>query len=301
MHACDVVVLGDYFFDIIITGLKELPRLGADIFGDSLEMAPGGGYITSVALHRLGVHTEWVAHLGNDLLSEFVLRESRREGLCETLFHQYPVPLRKLSVSFSFPHDRGFISYIDPFDTSLPLADIAARSPAWLVNPPLSGEVYVQDFLREVRSLGTKIYLDSQFVDYSLEADGVTQTLGLTDAFTCNQSEAACLTGFSDPQRAVERLAQFCPLAVVKCGGLGAFAQIGSSQFFAPGLKVEVVDTTGAGDSFNAGFLSAFMGGKSVETCLEYGNICGGLSTTKRGGASAAPTSIQLQEILGTR
>jgi len=58
-------------------------------------------------------------------------------------------------------------------------------------------------------------------------------------------------------------------------------------------MKVEVVDTTEAGDSFNAGFLSAFMGGESVETCLEYGNICGGISTTKRGGANSVPTLEQ--------
>lgn len=295
MHPCEVVVLGDYFLDIIITGLKELPRLGADIFGDNLEMTPGGAYIISVALHRLGVHTEWVAHLGNDLLSEFVLREARHEGLCEELFKRYDFPLRKLSVSFSFPHDRGFISYIDPVETQFPIDDIARRSPAWLVNPPLGGEPLVHNFLREVRRLGAKIYLDSQFVNFTLESPGISTTLGLTDVFTCNQSEAACLTGLTDPQKAVEKLAQFCPLVVLKCGGDGAFAQSGTTQYFSPALHVDVVDTTGAGDSFNAGFLSAYIQRNPIEICLKYGNISGGLSTTRCGGASAAPTQAQLQ------
>ncbi len=294
MHDCDVIVLGDYFFDIIITGLKELPRLGADIFGDQLEMAPGGAYITTVALHRLGIHAEWVAHLGNDVLSEFVIRAAQKEGLCELLFKRHDIPLRKLSVSFSYPHDRGFISYCDGFDSDYPVEDIVARSPAWVVNPPLGGEKHIQDFLHAIHAAGSKIYLDSQFVDYSLDVPGVGDTLGLVDIFTCNQSEAHRLTGCSEPQQAAAVLANYCPMVIVKCGGNGAYARAGTSLWYSPALPVQVVDTTGAGDSFNAGFLAGVLKKETIETCLRYGNICGSLSTTRCGGASAAPTLEQL-------
>ncbi len=298
MHTCDVVVLGDYFFDIIITGLKELPRLGAELFGDHLEMTPGGAYINSVALHRLGVHAEWAAHLGNDLLSAFVLNEARREGLCEALFQHHATPLRKLSVSFSYPHDRGFISYCDAFETEWPLDAIGGRLPRWVMNPPFSGEKYAHQFIQAIHGFGAQVYIDSQFVDFTLDVPGIEKTLGMADVFTCNQSEAACLTGLADPQKSAEKLGQFCRLVVVKCGPQGAFAQVGTRQYHSPALQVQVVDTTGAGDSFNAGFLAGCLQGCSIETCLRYGNICGGLSTTRCGGASAAPTLEQLQALI---
>jgi sugar/nucleoside kinase (ribokinase family) len=118
MSECEVLVLGDYFCDLIVTGLKESPRLGADIFGESLEIMPGGTYIIVTALHRLGVRTRWLASLGNDLFSQFVLAEAQREGLDMSLFQCFDQPLRSMSLSFSFVHDRGFISHMDPFQTA---------------------------------------------------------------------------------------------------------------------------------------------------------------------------------------
>jgi sugar/nucleoside kinase (ribokinase family) len=61
---------------------------------------------------------------------------------------------------------------------------------------------------------------------------------------------------------------------------------------------VEVVDTTGAGDAFNAGFLAALLRDRPLETCLRYGIICGGLSTTKRGGTAALPKLEELKKYL---
>ena len=119
-HGCDVLLFGDYFCDIIITGLSEIPHLGADVFGDSMEIAPGGAYILAVALHRLGVNVRWAAYLGDDLFSRFLFEEAKKEGIDTSLFQQTDGPLRSLSLSFSFAHDRGFISYTDPVPGDLP-------------------------------------------------------------------------------------------------------------------------------------------------------------------------------------
>jgi len=107
MSDCDVLVLADYFCDIIITGLSEPPRLGADIFGQAMEIAPGGAYILAAALHRLGVRARWTARLGSDVFSQFILQEAQREGMDTSLFQIFNQPLRSLSVSFSFVHDRA--------------------------------------------------------------------------------------------------------------------------------------------------------------------------------------------------
>ena len=61
MPDCDVLILADYFCDIVITGLPEPPRLGADLFGEGMDIVPGGAYILATAMHRLGVRARWMA------------------------------------------------------------------------------------------------------------------------------------------------------------------------------------------------------------------------------------------------
>ena len=296
---CDALVLGEYFCDLIFTRLAEPPRLGADLFSRSFEMAPGGsGYILTTALHRLGVQARWMAHFGNDLFSQFVLREAQREGLDSSLFQVYDQPLRSLSASFSFTHDRGFISYWDPFPACHPESAIAAQRPRWVVNPPFDCSAESRALIEFIHQHGGRAFVDCQYVTTTLDEPGLADTLRLVDVFAPNQSEACQLTGEEEPADAAARLAQFCPLVVVKAGAQGAYAHAGEQAWHAPALPVEVVDTTGAGDAFDAGFLAGLLWGEPIETCLRYGNICGGLSTTQPGGASATPTLEELTRYL---
>jgi sugar/nucleoside kinase (ribokinase family) len=298
ISACDVLVLAEYFCDIILTGLPEPPRLGAEIFGESLEIAPGGAYILTTALHRLGVRVRWMARLGNDLFSQFVQAEAQREGLDTSLFQRFDRPLRSVSVSFSFVHDRGFISYMDSFPDQTLEPIIAAQKPRWVVNAPFDGSPESLRLVDFIHQHGGRVYTDCQYVTTTLAEPGLCDMLSVVDIFAPNLSEARQLTGETEPQRAAARLAEFCQLVIVKCGADGAYAQAGRQTWYSPALKVNVLDTTGAGDSFNAGFLAAQLRGEPIEICLRYGNICGGLSTTQRGGASAAPTLEQLSQYL---
>ena len=295
---CDVLVLGEYFCDLIFTGLPEPPRLGTDLFSQALDIVPGGAYILTTALHRLGVQARWMARLGNDLFSQFVLSEAQREGLDSSLFQYFDQPLRSVSASFSFVQDRGFISYWDAFPECRPEAVIAAQRPRWVVNTPFDCTPESRAHIDFIHQHGGRVYVDCQYVTTTLDEPGLADTLRMVDVFAPNQSEACQLTGEEQPAKAAARLAEFCPLVVVKAGAEGAYAHSAGQTWHAPALPVAVVDTTGAGDSFNAGFLAALLQGLPVETCLRYGNICGGLSVTRPGGASAAPRMEELRRIL---
>lgn len=293
----DVLVLGDYFLDIIVTGLPEVPRLGADLFGQALETAPGGAYNLAIALHRLGVQVRWAARLGNDFFSRFVLEEAQREELDTSLFEFLEAPYRIISIAFSFAEDRGFISYADPAPPGRSLEEIIRQArPRWVVNLPFDGSEETRRLIRLVHEQGGRVYTDCQYITQTLAEPGLAETLALTDVFAPNESEACQLTGAADAFAAAEILARYCPLVVIKRGGKGALARSGQQVWQAPPLPVSVVDTTGAGDCFNAGFLFGLLRGESIETSLRYGNICGGLSVTRHGGARAAPTLQQLKQ-----
>jgi len=81
------------------------------------------------------------------------------------------------------------------------------------------------------------------------------------------------------------------------CGERGGVARAGATTWRSPALAVEVRDTTGAGDCFNAGFLYGYLGGHDLEGCLRRGNICGGLATVSRG-KDSLPTVAQVEAML---
>jgi sugar/nucleoside kinase (ribokinase family) len=299
ISSCDVLMFGDYFCDLIITGLKEIPRLGADLFGEAMDVTPGGAYIMAVALHRLGVKVRWAARLGTDIFSRFIDEEARREGLDTSLFEHLDQPYRSMSLSFSFAQDRGFISHTDPAPAGISqYSVIASQKPRWVINGPFDGSKESCHFPIFVHENGGKVYTDCQYTTLTLSDEGLSDLLSNTDIFAPNLSEARQLTGASNAEAAAGILALYVPLVLVKCGPDGAIAQSGKQVWHAPAINVKVIDTTGAGDCFNAGFLAAHLAGEPIESCLRYGNICGGLSVTRCGGASAAPTLEQLKSFL---
>jgi sugar/nucleoside kinase (ribokinase family) len=101
------------------------------------------------------------------------------------------------------------------------------------------------------------------------------------------------LSGTSTLEAAVQILSQKSQIVVIKCGRDGALASQGDKTVHAPALPVQVVDTVGAGDSFDAGFLYGWLNGWTIEKSLRLGVACGSLSTQAAGGTDAQPDLIE--------
>jgi sugar/nucleoside kinase (ribokinase family) len=299
----DVLLVGDYWYDLIFTDLPRLPELGRELYAGGFDNVPGGAFINAVALHRLGLRVGWAADFGDDPFSRLVLEAARREGLDEALFQHHARPYRRITVAASFPGDRAFLSYGDPGPKlSAPLKALARVSARVVMVPGLIyGPLFDSTHLL-VRAKGMKIAMDCHLTDRTLADPAIRRALGHVDVFMPNANEARCLTGKPTTLEALHVLGEHCPLVVVKDGAQGAYAlRRGEPVAHAPALPVQVVDTTGAGDCFAAGFLRAWLDERPLEECLRWGNICGGLSTTARGGATAAPTLAQVQQHLQRR
>jgi sugar/nucleoside kinase (ribokinase family) len=147
----------------------------------------------------------------------------------------------------------------------------------------------------EARDHGMTTSLDPNW-DPAERWEGFDTLLRKVDIFLPNENEAVSITKAKTLQQAMLLLNKKTDLAVVKCGAKGACISKGTTDIEVPGLKVEVVDTVGAGDSFDAGYLYGHLNGWGLKKSLALAAVCGSLSTRAAGGVAAQPT---LEEALG--
>ena len=291
----EILLWGVYFYDLIFANLSEAPRLGEEVWSGSFELTPGGPFTTAVAMRRLGLRVGWMCDFGNDSFSQLVLEAARREGIDEGLFQYHPRPVRRISAVFSTPQDRGFLSYVDDVPQTSPIPQIEQLQPRCVFLPQLYyGDAY-DDLFAAARRADSLLFMDCQATQATLETPGVAEALGAVDIFAPNATEALQVTGAATVEEAAARLAELAPLVVVKLGAEGVLARVGQRTVRVPAIPVRAVDTTGAGDCFNAGFLYSYLREAPLELCLQSGSICGGLSTTAVGGSAAAPTAAEVE------
>jgi sugar/nucleoside kinase (ribokinase family) len=168
--------------------------------------------------------------------------------------------------------------------------------------------IYLQHALRPrltslfriAKAAGLTISLDTND-DPEDRWEGIWELLRYVDLFLPNEREARKITGTDDVELAAERLVKIVPTVGVKLGPMGAMAQQGTERVLVPAIDVAVVDPVGAGDSFDAGFISQYVRGADLRTCVAYGNLAGALSTTRPGGTEAFRDREYCERFFGER
>ncbi len=306
MPAYDVLAVGSYSVDMIFTGLPSLPKLGHEVIGSGFTMIPGEAYTSVAAMHRLGIKIAWAADFGSDDFSQFALNCGRQEKLDERFFVHHNRPLRRVSVAASYPQDRFFITYYDP-DPPVPAAlkALALASARLLFIPGLFHGPMLEAGLKLMRLKGMQLVMDGNSGGEDettnrirLDVPSVRSAVENCRIFLPNALEARRLTGEQNLLKAIEILGELCPLVVVKDGPNGSYAFQSGAVFHEPAITIQPLDTTGAGDCFNAGFLRAWLDGKDLPACLRWGNISGGLSTLAHGGPGRKVTVADIENRL---
>jgi len=145
------------------------------------------------------------------------------------------------------------------------------------------------DLFRRARLFGLTTSLDTNY-DPSETWTGFDELLSVTTVFLPNEKEATSLSGESDVDAAAERLRSKVEVLGIKLGAKGALGVMENEHAKVSSMPVDVVDTVGAGDSFDAGFLYGYLNHWSLEKSLRLGCICGALSTQRSGGTEGQPT-----------
>ena len=154
------------------------------------------------------------------------------------------------------------------------------------------------DLLHELRDAGLSISLDTNDDPSNAWGYPLQDLLPLVDLFMPNESELCRMAGNVSLEEAVRSFAPDLPVMVIKRGRQGCRVRAGNLVFDVQGVPVIAVDTIGAGDSFDAGFLFAYLGGHGLKACAAAGNITGAWSTRDTGGTESFRDRSGLQAFL---
>lgn len=298
----DVLVVGSPCVDLVFSGLPHWPVPGQELYVSDFAISAGAIFNTAAALSRLGFGVGLLCELGNDLFSRYLREEIERAGICLELLFLRDHPLRAISVCLPYEGERGFISFADAVHPTAPvglapdmlaaLAQVRCEAAFLYVHPAM------RPVLETLSSRPTTIFLDAGWSLGALSDHALREMARHGHFFLPNQAEASLITGRQNPEEAVRALAEFGPTAVIKMGAAGAIACRKSELVRCPALPIApVVDTTGAGDAFNAGFIYGTLHGYTLPEALRCGTICGSLSTTAMTGTAAVPTAAELERI----
>lgn len=300
-----LIAAGEFFFDLIFYKLDRLPRMGEELVTSNFSLALGGGAVnTAIAAARLGRRVELAAVLGDTVLDQYALSELAREGVGHSYVRCERRSMGALTVAVSLPRDRFFLTYpgSNRFLARYLLAPATRSklSAAAHVHFGLSPRDW-QPFATLVRGLkqgGVTTSWDLGWHPEALHQPGFRELYSTLDIVFLNRIEALKYTKSKTPQRAMEKLMRPGQTIVVKLGSEGAMGLGPKGWARSRGLKVKCVDTTGAGDAFNGGFLHRWLEGDDLVDCLRAGNVCGALSTTRPGGNAGTPGPAELARAL---
>ena len=290
----DLAIAGELNPDLILYGLPlEMPT-ERDLLGTGFTATLGSS--SAIVAHNaaiLGVRVAFASLVGDDHFGMFCLDRLNQAGV--DISNCIVDPGRTTGVTIVLPHgaERHSLSY---------LGTIAELTVEHLVLEQLKqarhlhlSSLYLQkglhsglvDLLRSLHSSGVTISLDTNDDPDDVWGSPLDEILPWVDLFLPSEAELCRMAGGVDLEEASRLFTEKVRTLVIKRGRHGCRVQQAGCIVDVPGLRVEPVDTVGAGDSFNAGFLSAYLQGLDLVPSARAGNIAGALSTLAAGGTEA--------------
>jgi sugar/nucleoside kinase (ribokinase family) len=291
----DLLVLGDANPDLVLRGGDVVPAFGqAEHLVDDARLTIGGsGAILACGAAKLGLRVAIAAVVGDDLFGRFVCDGLADHGVEVGGVQVDAETPTGVTVVLSGPADRailtmpGTIAGLSPELIDAEMLDRArhVHVSSYYLQAALTPAV--PDVFRAVRARGGTTSVDPNWDPSERWDAGLLDLLALTDVFLPNAMEATRVAHTSDLDAAATSLGAHARIVAIKNGDRGALSVSEGVTHRVEPVRVAVVDSTGAGDSFDAGFLAAWLDGASIERALALANACGALSTRAIGGTSA--------------
>lgn len=301
-----VLVVGEINPDLILQGYHAFPAAGKEVLVDDFVTTLGSASaVCAMGLARLGDPVSFVGKVGADPWGAYCADTMAAAGIDVSRVVRDPALKTGVTVSITSPRDRALVSFIGAIG-ALRAADVPDDALAGARHLHVSS-YFLQEGLRpgcrslfaRARAAGLTISLDPGFDPSERWEKDLLETLAEVDLFFPNDVELRAITRTDAIPDALRRLAGGRTRTVAKLGAQGCATLADDGRVLqAPSFSMEAVDTTGAGDSFNAGFLHAWLAERPLEECLRWGVACGSLSTRGLGGTARQPTAEEAERLV---
>jgi len=307
MSDLDILVLGDANPDLVLSGGDVVPAFGqAERLVDEARLVIGGsGAIFACGAAKLGLRVAFAGVVGDDMFGRFMCEQLQAHGIDTSAVVTLPERSTGVTVVMSGRDDRAMLTFAGTtgdLRRSVIGADMLSRTrhihvSSYFLQRALAPELPA--LFHEARDGEATTSLDPNWDPSGTWDNGLMALLPEVDVFLPNEVEALSMARISVVEDAIARLrSSGAGTVVVKTAGQGAVAAQAGDAVAVAGIPTQVLDSTGAGDSFDAGFLAGFLGGQTLRRCLEIGNACGALSALGIGGTSTQPTMVEALEAI---
>lgn len=306
MPRFDVTIAGELNLDLILYGLPEQLLPERELLADRMMLTLGSSSaIVAHNLAALGSQVGFQSRIGDDPLGQIALERLKEGGVDVSLVRRVAgATTTGLTVILHHADWRNILTYSgtiaeltwDDLDLDYLADSRHFHLSSYYLQRGLRPRV--NELFRELKARGLSISLDTNDDPDDRWEGRLQDVLRHVDVFLPNEREACKAAGTDDLEAAIRKLSELVPLVVVKLGKKGALAQQGAERFTSPSREVVAIDTVGAGDSFDAGFLHEYVRGSDLPTCLASGNLAGALSTTRPGGTEAFRNAEHKEQFL---
>lgn len=289
-----VAVVGELNVDLILDQVNELPALEKERIAEGMTFTMGSSSaILAANAGALGLSVSFIGRIGDDTFGDYMRDNLADRGVATDHILETDDVATGLTAIFTHGDERGMLTYPGAMN-ELTIEDMPwsfledaqhLHLSSYYMQPGIRGDC--PELFRRAHELECTTSLDTNWDPDEKWSDEVLDVLDHVDVFLPNEGEARLISGETDLDRALAVLAERAHTVVVTCGPDGIRARRGDDTFSLPAPSVSVKDAVGAGDSFNAGFLSKFVHDRPLEECLQYGMLTGAFSTLKSGGTSA--------------
>ncbi len=300
-----ILVAGEINVDLILQNFNTFPELGKEVLVDDCFLTLGSAsLICAMGLVRLGNDVAFLGKAGCDAYGDFCIERMRQAGIDVSRVIRSGELKTGITVSISSPRDRAMVTYLGAI-TALAGEEVTGETLAAFGHLHVSS-YYLQERLRpgvrdlfaRARRLGLTTSLDPGYDPSGEFGPDILATLEETDVFFPNEVEVRAIARREDFADALAALANGRTLTVAKLGRAGAMVLEGGRPVSVPAFPAQPVDTTGAGDSFDAGFLHAWLRGMPLAEALRWGAACGALSTRGLGGTTTQATAREAEDLI---